>query len=57
MIRIENHIKNAEIKDNSNRYIDITDEMTASKIAVCAHFLGMRYNIYDTFVEVHKRRG
>lgn len=57
MIRIENHIKNAEIKDNGNRYIDITDEMPASKIAVCAHFLGMRYDIYDTFVEVYKRRG
>lgn len=54
MIKIEKHIKNAEIEDDDTYHIQITDEMQASKINICAHFLGMLYCDHDTFVEVYK---
>lgn len=54
MMKIEKHIKNAEIEDDDTYHIQITDKMQASKINICAHFLGMLYCDHDTFVEVYK---
>jgi hypothetical protein len=53
-MKIEKHIKNAEIEDDDTYHIQITDEMQASKINICAHVLGMLYCDHDTFVEVYK---
>ena len=53
MMKIEKHIKNAKVENDGKRHIQITDEMPASKINVCAHFLDMLYCDRDTFVEVY----